>query len=190
VGFYLQTGVLDGISVNGKDIGRKEMFTDTSVPFFKKAYALGYSEAAYDLAFYYFKKSYGYKFYCHKPVPLNIQRRLKYWATKAMRHEHGIRRGQMCHFIGWYYYQFGNKNTAVAYWRRGARAGCIESCIELGICYGWGEGVSRNIKRSLYWFARSIILDRKVIGRVKREMRRMGIVYGDGFRRLCSAWER
>lgn len=83
-------------------------------------------------------------------VERNINEAIK-WYTKAAEQGYDLSLNN----LGNIYMSKGEYEKAVEYFKKAAEIGCVQSQVNIGICYEEGKGVERDDRQALWWYARA-----------------------------------
>lgn len=178
LGFYYLTGELNGISIYGCLTSGWVPNYNLALRYLKRAYALGIKESAHDIASTYFQEVFEYTVKRNVEAPKKLLREMLKWIKLALPYEHGDRRARMYHYQAWNEFHYGDKSKAIFLWKKAARNGGAYAMLELGIVYGWGEGVAKNLKVATRYFHKCVACDSTLIDVVRISMRELGLKMG------------
>ena len=158
LGLYYLTGVLDGINWNGPRKKARAINLSLARSYLQRAFKWGDRESAYNMAWLTYRELLA----CDRSDFKNKLKELRKWIRIALKHEHGEQRGLLYFLLATSFNLSGcrkQREYAIKYWKRAARLGDVAAMGELAVAYGWGEGVRKDLRRSLIYFRRVIMND-------------------------------
>ncbi len=175
LGFYYLSGMLDGDTEIGLTHEKWIPRYSLALRHLRRAYELGVKGSAKDIACIYFQKAFKCTVTQNAKAPTKILNQMLMWTKLALPYEHGRRRADLYHYLGWYEFHYGDRKTATSLWKKAARNGGACAMFELGVVNGWGEGLPKNLKLARHWFDRCVACDPEYLPEVKKEMKKLGL---------------
>nr|WP_255449767.1 retroviral-like aspartic protease family protein [Seonamhaeicola sediminis] len=87
-----------------------------------------------------------------------------YWYKKGANLGNSLTSSACSHSLGRYYKNSGKDDEAFYWFHKAAVAGQNDSYSELGDCYYYGEGVSKDYEKALYWYEKGVLPNYKKMG--------------------------